>query len=119
MHLVIFVVRKSWHAVEGGDTAGGLNKGMCFKVREHVRCARGGERKVLRRLAAEDSEKYPTCSLKSHLKKSLTWRDQTRVVSASDEKKEKMEIKIGRLDAFNELRNARSLLWIKYFVRYL
>lgn len=31
----------------------------------------------------EDSEKYPTCSLKSHLKKFLTWREQTRVVSES------------------------------------
>lgn len=56
----------------------------------------------------EDSEKYPTCSLKSHLKKSLTWRNQTRVVSERDGIKKKMEIKIDRLNAFNEFRNARK-----------
>lgn len=36
----------------GGEGRGGeVNGGMCFKVREHVRCARGAERKVLRQLA--------------------------------------------------------------------
>jgi len=63
----------------GGWGCGGLNSGMCFKVREHVQCAKEAERKVLKRLAMKDSEKYPTCSLKSHLKKSLT-RPDTRCV---------------------------------------
>jgi len=79
--------------VRGGWGCGGLNSGMCFKVREHVRCAKEAERKVLKRLAEKDSEKYPTCSLKSHLKKSLTWRDQTHVVSVSGGKKRRWKKK--------------------------
>lgn len=66
-----------------------------FESTSDVRDRRGEKSIKATGAREEDSEKYPTCSLKSHLKKFLTWREETRVVSESGYENRK-EVKIGR-----------------------